>query len=266
MRLKHKVVVVTGGASGIGLAICKRVVQEGGLAIVADIDEAATRQAAADLGEGHAYAVPIDVASQVSVERAFGEIAKHRERVDVLVNNAGIAADIPFLDTSAELFQKILNVNLYGAFLCTQAAAHRMIKQGGGRNINVASTSGQRGNKGRCAYGASKGGLINLTKVTAAELAPYNILVNAVAPGPVETPLLAEVQDRAMLQVWIDRLAVHRFAKPDEIAGPVVFLASDEASYITGHVLNVDGGAEGCGILPSMEHQARAKLNSAGAS
>lgn len=265
MRLRQKIVVVTGGASGIGLAICKRVIQEGGLAIVADIDEAAARNAASDLGEDHAQAVRIDVGSQTSVEEAFGEIVRRRERFDVLVNNAGIAADIPLLDTPAELFQRILKVNLYGAFLCTQAAARRMVKQGGGRIINIASTSGQRGNKGRCAYGASKGGLINLTKVAAAELAPYNILVNAVAPGPVETPLLAAVQDQAMLQVWTDRLAVHRFAKPDEISGPVVFLASDEASYITGHILNVDGGAEGCGMLPSMEQQARARLNSAGA-
>jgi len=266
MRLKDKVFVVTGGASGIGLAICKRVVHEGGAAIVADINDAAAKKVAFDLGEGHAHAVHMDVSSPASVETAFGTIVKHSGRIDVLVNSAGIAVDIPFLDTSGELFQKTLNVNLFGPFLCSQAAARHMVTQGSGRIINIASSSGQRGNKGRSAYGSSKGGLINLTKVVAAELAPHGILVNAIAPGAVETPMLANMQDRAMVQVWMDRIAMHRFAKPDEIASAVVFLASDDASYITGHVLNVDGGIEGCGILPSMERDSRAKLKSAGAS
>ena len=257
MRLLDKVAVVTGGASGIGLAICKQIVREGGIAIVVDVNEDAARATAAELGEARAHAVGANVASQSSVEDAFSEIMRKTGRVDVLINNAAIAADIPFLDTTPDLFQKVLQVNLFGAFLCSQVAARQMVKQGGGRIINIASTSGQRGNKGRCAYGASKGGLITLTKVLAAELAPHNILVNAVAPGPVETPLLAKMQDQSMLKVWTDRLAVHRLAQPDEIAGPVIFLASHEASFITGHVLNVDGGVEGCGILPSMEEQAR---------
>jgi NAD(P)-dependent dehydrogenase (short-subunit alcohol dehydrogenase family) len=261
MRLQGKVVVVTGGGSGIGFAICERVVREGGVAVVADINASTAQQVARRLGETRARAVEMDVGSKESVEAAFEEILKRHGRIDVLVNNAALAADIPFLDTPPDLFQKVLNVNLFGAFLCAQAAARQMAKQGGGRIINIASTSGQRGNKGRSAYGASKGGLITFTKVLAAELAPYNILVNAVAPGPVETPLLARIQDRSMLQVWLDRLAVHRLAQPDEIAGPVIFLASDDASYITGHVLNVDGGVEGCGILPSMEEQARAREN-----
>jgi len=261
MRLQGKVVVVTGGGSGIGKAVCERAVREGGFAVVADINASTAQQVARRLGETRARAVEMDVGSKESVEAAFEEILKRHGRIDVLVNNAALAADIPFLDTPPDLFQKVLNVNLFGAFLCAQAAARQMAKQGGGRIINIASTSGQRGNKGRSAYGASKGGLITFTKVLAAELAPYNILVNAVAPGPVETPLLARIQDRSMLQVWLDRLAVHRLAQPDEIAGPVIFLASDDASYITGHVLNVDGGVEGCGILPSMEEQARAREN-----
>jgi NAD(P)-dependent dehydrogenase (short-subunit alcohol dehydrogenase family) len=252
MRLANKVVVVTGGASGIGLAICSRVVKEGGTAVLADIDPVAASDAASRLGP-QAQSVELDVASQPSVEAAFRTVVEKNGRIDVLVNCAGIAADIPLLDTPPEFFQRVLNINLYGAFLCTQVAARQMVKQKGGRIINIASTSGQRGNKGRCAYGASKGGLITFTKVAAAELAPHNILVNAVAPGPVETPMFAQVQDRSMLQVWIDRLAVHRLAQPDEIAAPVVFLASDDASFITGHVLNVDGGAEGCGILPPTE-------------
>jgi NAD(P)-dependent dehydrogenase (short-subunit alcohol dehydrogenase family) len=255
MRLSDKVVVVTGGASGIGHAICGRVGKEGGTAVVADVDLAGATAAAAQLG-ARAQAVELDVASQPSVEAAFRTVVERNARIDVLVNCAGIAADIPLLDTPPEFFQRVLNINLYGAFLCTQAAARQMVKQKGGRIINIASTSGLRGNKGRSAYGASKGGLITFTKVAAAELAPHNILVNAVAPGPVETPMFAQMQDRAMLQVWIDRLAVHRLAQPDEIAAPVIFLASDEASFITGHVLNVDGGAEGCGILPPWEQAA----------
>ena len=212
MRLQGKVVVVTGGGSGIGFAICERVVREGGVAVVADINASTAQQVARRLGETRAQAVEMDVGSKESVEAAFEEILKRHGRIDVLVNNAALAADIPFLDTPPDLFQKVLNVNLFGAFLCAQAAARQMAKQGGGRIINIASTSGQRGNKGRSAYGASKGGLITFTKVVAAELAPYNILVNAVAPGPVETPLLARIQDRSMLQVWLDRLAVHRLA------------------------------------------------------
>lgn len=257
MRLQGKVVLVTGGASGIGLAICNRVVREGGIAVVADINLPAMTEVVQGLGQTRAIGVQMDVGSQPSVEAAFGEVVKRTGRVDVLVNNAAVAVDMPFLNTTAELFQRTLNVNLFGAFLCAQTAARYMIKQQQGRIINIVSTSGQRGNKGRCAYGASKGGLITLTKVIAAELAPYNILVNAVAPGPVETPLLARMQDRSMLQVWVDRVAVHRLGQADEIAGPVIFLASDDASFITGHVLNVDGGVEGCGILPSMEEQAR---------
>jgi NAD(P)-dependent dehydrogenase (short-subunit alcohol dehydrogenase family) len=262
MRLADRVVMVTGGGNGIGLAICQRVVHEGGIAVVADIDEDSARTVAADLGHARAFAVAVDVASEASVEIAFSKILQQAGRVDVLVNNAGIAADIPFLQTSPDLFQKILNVNLFGAFLCSKAAARQMMVQGGGRIINIASISGQRGNKGRCAYGASKGGLITFTKVLAAELAPYNILVNAVAPGPVKTPLLAKLQDQTMLNVWTERLALHRLARPDEIAAPVVFLASSDASFITGHVLNVDGGVDGCGILPAMEEQARARTPS----
>jgi len=252
MRIKDKVFVVTGGASGIGYSICKRIVEDGAIAVLADINRELAESASRTLSPDLTRAVPVvmDVASEDSVKAAVGAVVDRFGRIDVLVNNAGIGRDVPFLETSLELFRRTLDVNLSGAFVCAQVVAKQMVRQKAGRIINIASVSGVRGNKGRAAYGSSKGGVISLTKVMAGELAPYGILVNAIAPGPVETPMVAAAHTEYTRKAWIESLALRRYATPEELAGPVVFLASDDASYITGHTLNVDGGFVGCGFLP----------------
>ena len=163
--------------------------------------------------------------------------------------SAGIAHSRSFLQTSLELWHETLAVNLTGTFLCCQAAAPAMVEAGGGRIITIASVSGQRGGPGRAAYGASKGGVITLTRVMAVELARYNITVNAIAPGPVETPMVGALHTAADRAAWLGSVPAKRYGTPAEVAAAAVFLASEEASYITGHVLNVDGGFGGAGVI-----------------
>src|SRR5262245_14393906 len=189
MRLKNEVVIVTGRGRGIGTAIARRCAAEGARVAVADLDEASARRLADELtaGGGEALAAQVDVAEPLQVQRLIDETLAQFGRLDVLINNAGIGLNRPFLETSLEEWELQLRVNLTGTFLCGQAAARAMLKQGGGRIVNVASISGQRGGQGRAAYGAAKAGVILLTKVMAVELSPLGISVNAVAPGPVDT-------------------------------------------------------------------------------
>jgi NAD(P)-dependent dehydrogenase (short-subunit alcohol dehydrogenase family) len=161
-------------------------------------------------------------------------------RLDCLVNSAGIGADVPFLQTSAEKFDRIIAVNLRGTFLIGQACARVM--GAGGAIVNIASVSGLRGNTGRAAYGASKGGVITLTQVMACELAELGIRVNAIAPGPVDTPLVAAVHDAEVRAAFNSFVPMRRYGTPEEIAAAAAYLCSDDASYVTGHVLAVDGG------------------------
>ena len=163
-----------------------------------------------------------------------------------LVNSAGIGADVPFLDTPAALFDRIMAVNLRGTFLIGQACARAMAA--GGAIVNIASVSGLRGNTGRAAYGASKGGVITLTQVMACELAERGIRVNAIAPGPVETPLVAQVHDEAVRAAFGRFIPMHRYGIPEEIAAAAAFLCSHDASYVTGQVLGVDGGFLAAGM------------------
>ncbi|MDQ3318443.1 MAG: SDR family oxidoreductase, partial [Actinomycetota bacterium] len=176
-----------------------------------------------------------------SARKAFGHL-------DTLVTSAGVARSQPFLQTSLELWQETLNVNLTGTFLCCQAAAPAMAAARGGRIVTIASVSGQRGGTGRAAYGASKGGVIALTRVMAVELARHNITVNAIAPGPIETPMIAELHTTADRAAWLKGVPAGRYGTPAEVAAAAVFLASDEAGYVTGHVLNVDGGFDAAGF------------------
>jgi len=248
------VTIVTGGASGIGLAIAKALLGEGWKIIIADLAQGPLDAARAqlDLIQPNATkSVVMDVADEAAVLAALDGCEDGFGPVRGLVNSAGIGRDTPFFETSVEVFRKVLDINLTGTFTVAREACKLMRAHGGGAVVNIASISGQRGNLGRSAYGASKGGVITLTQVMACELAPENIRVNAIAPGPVETPLVQALQDASMRAEWLREVPQRRYASPDEIAGAAVFLLDDKkASFVTGHILNVDGGFGAAGYLP----------------
>ena len=257
-RLHGKVAVVTGGGSGIGAAIVERFAAEGAATVAADLSFAAKSGLAA-AGRGR-WERHVDVTDPASVEALMQDALASLGRIDVVVNSAGIGKETPFLETSVELFDRMLAVNLRGTFIVGQAAARAMIGgpaaggdggegRGGGRIVNIASVSGRRGNVARSAYGASKGGVVVLTEVMAVELAPYGILVNAIAPGPVDTPMVRAMHAPESRRAWVTRTPLGRYGSPEEIAGAAVFLASDDASYVTGHVLHVDGGFLAAGLM-----------------
>jgi NAD(P)-dependent dehydrogenase (short-subunit alcohol dehydrogenase family) len=248
------VAIVTGGASGIGLAIARALLGDGWKLLLADLAQGPLDAARAELEPLRADAtksVIMDVANEASVTAALDHCEDGFGPVRGLVNSAGIGRDVAFFDTSVELFRKILDINLTGTFMVAREAGKLMRAHGGGAIVNIASVSGQRGNLGRSAYGASKGGVITLTQVMACELAPENIRVNAIAPGPVETPLVKAMHDDAVRAAWIREIPQRRYAQPAEIAGAAVFLLDErKASFITGHILNVDGGFAAAGFLP----------------
>jgi 3-oxoacyl-[acyl-carrier protein] reductase len=251
MRLKDDVVVVTGAARGIGSTIASVCAAEGAKIVVADIDPDGARRLADAINSrgGEALALKIDVAEPSQVQQLVQETLARFGQLDVLINNAGVGLNQPFLTTTLEQWELQLRVNLTGQFLCGQAAARAMAERGGGRIVNVASISGQRGGQGRAAYGASKAGVILLTRVMAVELAPLGIRVNAVAPGPVDTDQSRATHTPATREAYYDRIPVRRYGQREEIAAAVVFLASRESSFVTGHVLNVDGGFNAAGLI-----------------
>jgi NAD(P)-dependent dehydrogenase (short-subunit alcohol dehydrogenase family) len=251
MRLQGKHAVVTGGARGIGLAICKAMTREGATVAVADINLEGAKTAAASVGTQGTRAVPIEVnvADPASVTAMIKTLLQQFGRIDILVNNAGIGGNTPFLDTTLEEWNRIIDINLTGAFMVAQAVAREMAKSGGGKIVNIASLSGQRGGNGRAAYGSAKAGLELLTKVMAVELAPYNINVNNIAPGAIETEMAKFAHDAATRSAYNYLIPMVRYGSPEEIADAAVFLCSDEARYVQGHTLNVDGGFRAAGLM-----------------
>jgi NAD(P)-dependent dehydrogenase (short-subunit alcohol dehydrogenase family) len=242
-RLGGKIAIVTGGLSGIGAAVAAKMVEEGATVIAADLAAEATT-----LGGESCSPLRVDVADPDSVGVLVDQVMRRHGRLDCLVNSAGIGADTPFLETTLESFDRIMAINLRGTFIVGQAAARAMRAGGGGSIVNIASVSGMVGNLGRSAYGASKGGVVTLSRVMAVDLAAMGIRVNVIAPGPVETPLVARVHTPRIRGEWVSRVPMHRYGRPEEMAGAAVFLCSDEASYVTGHVLAVDGGFLGAGL------------------
>lgn len=251
MRFEEKSVIVTGGASGIGRAIAEQFAQEGATVVVADINRESTQDTVEAISArgGRALPVNVDVSNPKSVQEMVDTTVDANGRLDVIVNSAAVPSVSKIIDISFETWNKVLNINLTGTFLCAQAAARCMVDAGGGRIINLASVNGQRAITGRGAYTAAKGGVIMLTKIMAAELGPENITVNAIAPGPVDTPMANEMHTTSTREAWYRALPIKRYAKPQEVADATLFLASDEARYITGHVLNVDGGFDATGLL-----------------
>jgi NAD(P)-dependent dehydrogenase (short-subunit alcohol dehydrogenase family) len=249
-RLDGKIAVVTGGLSGIGDAVARRMVAEGATVIAADLATDATH-----LGEGRLAPFRADVADPADIDALVQAVLARHGRIDCLVNSAGIGQDIPFLDTPLATFDRIMAVNLRGTFIVGQAVARAMRETGGGAIVNVASVAGMAGLVGRSAYGGSKGGVVVLSKVMAVDLAAYGIRVNVLAPGPVETPLVARMHNAAIRKRYADAIPLRRYGQPEEMAGAVVFLCSDDASYVTGHVLAVDGGFLGAGLTVAPETQ-----------
>ncbi len=245
--------IVTGAASGIGLAIAQRLAGTGIAVAIADRDrDGAAAAAAALTAEGHrSIAIGVDVADPRQVDAMVAQTIAAFGRLDILVNNAGIAGVHGFLDQPLDHWNAVLAVNLTGVLLCGQAAARAMLRQGGGRIVNIASISGIRAGIGRTAYGTSKAAVIHLTKQMALELGPLGVTANAVAPGPVDTAMAQAVHTAETRAAYARLIPMHRYGLPDEIAAAVLFLASEEASYVNGQTLCVDGGFAAAGVMAS---------------
>ena len=246
-----KVAVISGAARGIGLATSQRFLEEGWRLGLLDIDSEALEHSTANLA--NVIAVTCDVAIPEQVQAAINRIVTSFGRIDALVNNAGTAVFKPLLETTYEEWQRVIDVNLSGPFLCSQACAPAMIQQGGGSIVNITSISGLRASTLRVAYGTSKAGLMHLTKQQAAELGEVGIRVNAVSPGPVDTAMAKAVHSPDIRADYHDAIPLNRYGLEQEIAEVIWFLCSDRASYITGQTLAVDGGFDATGIgLPSL--------------
>jgi 3-oxoacyl-[acyl-carrier protein] reductase len=224
---------------------------EGSHVVIADIDSENARLAAEEIerGGGRATALQVDITKEDQIRSMVDEALARFQRLDVLVNNAGIALNRPFLETTLAEWNRLISVVLTGTFLCSQAAAAAMMRQGRGAIVNVASISGQRGAQGRAAYGSAKAGVIQLTRVMAVELAPHGIRVNAISPGPVVTDQSNGTHTGATRRSYYERIPLHRYGEKPEVAAAALFLASDEASFVHGHILNVDGGFASAGLM-----------------
>jgi glucose 1-dehydrogenase len=250
MLLAGKVAIVTGAAQGIGQACAVRLAREGAKVALCDVNGAAGERAAKAIRDGGGTAVHAvgDVAKPADVDKVVGATLQAFGRIDVLVNNAGVVDDAPFLDLGIEEFDRVLGINLRGAFLMGQAVARHMAGRAGGgvspgAIVNMSSINEKFGLPDHVAYSVSKGGISQLTKAMAVALAPLGIRVNAVGPGTIDTPLLENVvRDAAFRAKVLSRTPLGRFGRPEEIAAIVAWLASDEASYVTGTTVFADGG------------------------
>ena len=245
------VAIVTGAASGIGLATVQRLLADGWAVAVADRDAKALDAARTTLGTSAlVHYATLDVTDEAAVTACVRDVAARLGPLKGVVNSAGIAADKHVFDTTAEDFRRILAVNVIGTFLVGREAARLMAETGGGAIVNIASISGLRGSKGRAAYGASKGAVVNLTQVMATDLARFGIRVNAVAPGPVETPMVAALHGAEVRAAYNRYIPMKRYCSPAEIASAIRFLLdARDAAYITGEILAVDGGFRGAGMM-----------------
>jgi len=247
-ELKGKIALVTGAGRGMGRAHASALAKQGAKVAITDIngaDIAAVVEEIKSVG-GEAFGLKLDVADKSSVDQGFDQAIKEFGRLDILVNNAGIYIPKPALELSEDEWERMININLKGQFLCAQRAAKEMSKNHWGRIINIASVaSGQVGVgiAGGAHYTASKGGILGLTETLAVEWASFGINVNAIGPGAIDTPMTNATQiPKAMMDAMLASVPLKRMGRPEEVAAAVVFLASEEASYVTGATLFVDGG------------------------
>lgn len=240
-RLEGRVAIITGAASGLGLAAARKFAAEGARLALWDVDEPGGKALAEELGSDRAVFRRVDVASSSEVDAAVAEAISHYGRLDILINNAGITRDATLLKMEDEQFDQVVDVNLKGVFNCGRAAARAMVEAKSGVIVNTASVVALYGNFGQSNYVATKSGVIGLTRVWARELGRKGVRVNAVAPGFIATDMVrampAKVQD-----MMAERAPMQRLGRPEEIADAYCFLASDEASFVHGAVLSVDGG------------------------
>jgi NAD(P)-dependent dehydrogenase (short-subunit alcohol dehydrogenase family) len=251
MSSRARVAIVTGGGSGIGAEICRRLFADGMSIVVADRDGGNAESVAKSITDsgGKAVACTVDVTKESDVASMTREAVERFGSLDVLVASAGIGIQKLLVDTTLAEFESIIAVNLIGVFLCGRAAAKVMLEGRYGRIINISSGAGLRGVPGRSAYASSKGGVISLTQVMAVELGPLGITVNAIAPGPIETALTQRMHTEETRSAYVKASPLHRYGTLDEVAAAASFLASEEASYVTGQTLAVDGGMTIAGPL-----------------
>ena len=244
MRLKDKVAIITGSARGIGQATALKFAVEGARVVVCDLDRKAVDEVVAQItaSGGRAVGFTLNVTDKASIAAMVKGVIDKYGRVDVLVNNAGIVDDAMLRKMTDDQFERVIDINLKGTYNCARAVVDIMISQGAGVILNASSVVGLYGNFGQTNYAASKFGVIGMAKTWARELGRKGIRANAVCPGFVETTILKSIPQKVM-QAMIDRVPLGRLAKPEEIANTYAFLASDEASYINGAVIEVSGGA-----------------------
>jgi 3-oxoacyl-[acyl-carrier protein] reductase len=244
VRLENKVAIITGGGRGIGRATALRFAEEGAAVVVVDIEQAVVDEVAEEIAAtaAKALALQVNVTDRESVDAMVKAVMAEYGRIDILVNNAGITRDAQLKKMTSEEFDQVIDVNLKGVFNCAQAVTPIMLDQGSGVILNASSVVAANGNFGQTNYVATKAGVIGMTKVWARELGRKGIRVNAVAPGFINTRMTDTIPDK-VIDKLLERVPMNRLGEPEEIANAYLFLASDEASYINGHVLAVDGGA-----------------------
>ncbi|WP_231444080.1 SDR family NAD(P)-dependent oxidoreductase [Brevibacterium zhoupengii] len=241
--LDNRIIIVTGAASGIGKGIATRLASEGATVVVADLDEKKSQETASALGNG-SIGIAVDVTDRAKVDAMTARTIEEFGRIDVLVNNAGWDKVEPFMESTADTWDRVIAINLIGTLNCTQSVAAHMIAAESGAIISIGSDAGRVGSSGEAVYSAAKGGIISFTKTFAREVARHNITANCVCPGPADTPLFAEISaDNPKLRTALEKaIPMRRLAHPDDLANAVAFFAQPESAYVTGQTLSVSGG------------------------